>query len=487
MQAGEFMVLCDDTSASLFDGDIPVLPVHSMGALNNSEAEIIIQDKSGKLIHAVQYTSQWLNDAGKKAGGWSLEMIDPESPCEMRGNWGASNDYRGGTPGEENSIASVWSRQSDPELWRVAVTDSGSVMIYFSEPLDSIRSTNTSFFWVDQSIGSPESSKPSWPVVNSMELFFNREFTEWKDYQLSITRDPSDCSGNPFLDSGNNLFRVPQKCDSADVIINEIMFDPGEDCNEYIELFNRTEKTIEVKDWQLQVGNKSLKTLTNDYFPLLPGTYAIIAPDITGINDPGRFIDAQKIIEIPDLSSLPNEGAIIKLTDKDGNTIDQVLYDPAWHHELNAETQGKSLERISSTGSGMDMNNWQSASSTYGYQTPGEKNSQTEGFENTNELTVKPKTITPNSDGYDDELQICYQLDESDYMTRILIYDLNGRLRRIIANGSIPGTEGCYYFDGKGENGAILPTGYYILFFEAYNKHGKRLREKLSFIIALED
>jgi hypothetical protein len=486
IQPGEYLVLCDTDEASLFESGVPVLAMYPMGAINNSEAEIILQDVSGKLIHAVHYTSQWFEETEKKSGGWSLEMIDPESPCEMRGNWTSSIDSRGGTPGEENSVYSAWSRQSDPELWRVAYTDTGSVMVYFSEPLDSLRSTNTSFFSVDQFAGSPTDIKLFWPVADKMELFFTENFDVGKEYQLSISRDPCDCSRNPIIGSNNNLFRVPQECDSADVIINEIMFEPREDCHEYIELYNRSEKTIEIRDWQLQVGNKTPELLMQEYFPLLPGAYAIITKEINGIDNPDKFRDAQKIIEMPDLQSLSNEGTLIQIFDSEDNIIDQAFYDPVWHHELNADTHGKSLERISSTGSGLNENNWQSASSTSGYQTPGAKNSQAVQSETKNELIVEPQTITPNSDGLDDDLNICYRLDGPDYMSRVLVYDLNGRLRKTIAIGSIPGTEGCYLFDGKGENGTVLSTGYYILFFEAYDQHGKRFREKVSFVIARE-
>ncbi len=485
IQPGEYLVVCNEGDAPNFEKVFPLLPIKTMGAINNSGAEIILQDVSGKLIHAVRYSEEWYDDADKKEGGWSLEMIDTESPCEARGNWVASVDYRGGTPGGENSVFSPWNHQLNPQLLRVAVSDTGSLMVYLSEPMDSLRSSDVSYYSVDHSIGSPSVIKPSWPVVNSIELFFKKEFLKGREYQLSITRDPCTCNGTPFAQTDNNRFSIPQECDSADVIINEIMFDPAENCMEYIELYNRSEKVIELKDWLLLLGDKSPSKITMEYYPLLTGEYAIIAEDIRGIDDPDRFSKAQKVIEVLDMPAIPNNGCLIQIMDSKRSIIDQAFYHPSWHHELNADTKGVSLERVSGLGSGLDENNWQSASSSAGYQSPGAKNSQSENVKKGNYLTVEPNTITPNGDGQADELTICYQLDESDYMARVLVYDLKGRLRKTITNGSIPGTEGCYIFNGEGEDETVLPTGYYVLYFEAYNEYGKRFREKNSFVIAL--
>ena len=56
----------------------------------------MILDNMGNIIHAVNYTVDWYQDAVKSDGGWSLELINPESPCQGASNWIASDNFSGG-------------------------------------------------------------------------------------------------------------------------------------------------------------------------------------------------------------------------------------------------------------------------------------------------------------------------------------------------------------------------------------------------------
>ena len=99
-------------------------------------------------------------------------------------------------------------------------------------------------------------------------------------------------------------------------------------------------------------------------------------------------------------------------------------------------------------------------------------------------LDIEPETITPNDDGMDDDLNISYILDEEGYMGCVIIFDVDGRKCRMLANGTLLGTSGEFIFDGRSEDHLVLPTGYYIVFFEAYNRAGKRFTSKKPFVIA---
>ena len=135
-------------------------------------------------------------------------------------------------------------------------------------------------------------------------------------------------------------------------------------------------------------------------------------------------------------------------------------------------------------GSGIDPVNWQSAASDAGYQTPAEPNSQSENKHKACNINISPGTITPDGDGMDDELEIHYTMNSTGYMARIMVFDKTGRKIRTIANGKLLGTEGFYTFNGKDSAGGALPSGYYILYFDAYDDIGRRITEKISFVIA---
>ena len=185
-----------------------------------------------------------------------------------------------------------------------------------------------------------------------------------------------------------------------------------------------------------------------------------------------------------EMPALSNEGNTLFLQSASGRTIDVVQYSSDWHHEILMETKGVSLERISPVKSGLLGQNWHSASSDAGYMTPAAPNSQYVSESQNFVLTVEPETITPDQDGMDEELSVCYRLESEGYMGGIFVFDIQGKRCRTLADGNLLGVSGCYTFDGRNEEGQVLPTGYYILYFEAYSTNGKQHRVKKAFVIA---
>jgi len=480
-----YAVLCDAGKETLFDTSVYTIPCHNFPILSNVRSKLILQDRSGRLIHAIEYKADWFESSSKKEGGWSLEMINPEDPCATYGNWKESLHYKGGTPGGKNSVFQFYTKNDYPEIWRAAVIESESVVLYFSEPLDSMKSVSTKFFTVDKGIGNPDSIVPAWPVLEKMELTFDQKLVNNTIYEISLTADLCDCSGATLGHERDIRFTVPKKADSADIVINEIMFDPEYGYTEYIELYNCSDKTIDIRNYSIIIGDVNGDTLcmTNEFFPIEDNGYVIVARNYSGIDNSELFSRAECLVYMENMPFLPNKGSKIHLLTAENRICDIVYYSADFHHELLYETRGVALERISSVRSGLDPTNWQSASSSSGYQTPAAPNSQSELDDYGCKIEISPESITPNGDGLDDELSIHYAMDGSGYMARIMVFDKNGRKINTLANGEILGTEGYYYYNGKNSDGSDLRTGYYILFFDAYNDKGGRITEKKSFVI----
>ncbi|MCB0784182.1 MAG: hypothetical protein KDC02_08185, partial [Flavobacteriales bacterium] len=85
-------------------------------ALNNSGDPLVLTDDNGTTIDAVTYDLSWYNDAVKDDGGWTLEQIDPTTPCSGAANWTASNAGAGGTPGAQNSVYAIVPDSDPPVL-----------------------------------------------------------------------------------------------------------------------------------------------------------------------------------------------------------------------------------------------------------------------------------------------------------------------------------------------------------------------------------
>lgn len=483
---GGYVLLFDEDKEDTYSAAIHKISCSNFPVINNKGAVVILQDSLARFIHAIKYTNDWFETASKKNGGWSLEMINPYDPCSKIGNWQESLDYRGGTPGEKNSVFQFSTENASPKLWRVATTGSGSVMLYFSEPLDSKSNILPEFFTIDRDIGMPDSILPARPILESLELFFNTSFKEKIVYEISLTLDLYDCSGMFLINTENFQFSVSSLADSSDIVINEIMFDPEYGFTEYIELYNQSDKTIDLRNYSLIIGEIDDDTLliTNEYFPVQKGEYVIIADHYTGIDNSEIFSKAERIVYMENMPFIPNSGSQIYLLTAQRKICDVASYYFAYHNNILTETSGVALERISSQISGLEPDNWHSASSGSGYQTPAAPNSQSEYENPAFSVGISPKTITPNGDGVDDELIISYKMEKPGYMARIIVFDKNGRKVCVLANGDVLGAQGHYIFNGKDNKGNRLSTGYYILFFDAYNGEGRRHTEKKSFVVA---
>src|SRR3546814_2643108 len=84
----------------------------------------------------------------------------------------------------------------------------------------------------------------------------------------------ADCYGNP-LKHAEHEFLLPQLPEPGEVVINEILFNPVEGGADYVEIYNRSGKILDLKDLQLAGGG-------NDS-PAAPGSNPS-----TGNNPPSR-------------------------------------------------------------------------------------------------------------------------------------------------------------------------------------------------------
>lgn len=122
------------------------------------------------MVHQINYNSNWYGQTSKADGGWSLEQIDPNNPCGGANNWWASNNAKGGTPGQKNSIFGQKPDISAPEIQRIAVIDSLTIFVSFTESLDSASLFNKMAYLIRDSIGNPINIISNYPNYNSVQL-----------------------------------------------------------------------------------------------------------------------------------------------------------------------------------------------------------------------------------------------------------------------------------------------------------------------------
>jgi hypothetical protein len=274
------------------------------------------------------------------------------------------------------------------------------------------------------------------------------------------------------------------------LVINEILFNSGSAGSDYVEFFNRTEKIIDAST--LYVANRSasgqlasIKRIIETPLLVFPGDYLTISDDIEKVQTKYLTKNANRLIQVSALPSLPNEKGTIVLLDKQGKPIDELNYDEDWHFALINNREGIALERIDPMIATQLRENWTSAASTAGFGTPTYENSQFRQHANgPGQISIEPTVFSPDSDGFDDICFIHYELNEPNYVANITIFDANGQIIRRLYNNASLSQYGSLRWDGLGENRKSLPIGVYIIYTEIFNLWGKTKKFKNVVILA---
>ncbi|HUM47937.1 MAG TPA: lamin tail domain-containing protein, partial [Chitinophagales bacterium] len=167
-----FVILCDDGNAALFSSYGKTAVLTTFPSLNNDGDDLTLKNASGSVINSVSYSSSWYSDEVKAEGGWTLELIDPNSPCQGDNNWIASNDAAGGTPGKKNSVYGANPDLAAPSLISAALLNASTVQLVFDESLDSAVAAQLTNYQIDpfKEVLAVTVLTPDFTVV---ELLFN--------------------------------------------------------------------------------------------------------------------------------------------------------------------------------------------------------------------------------------------------------------------------------------------------------------------------
>jgi hypothetical protein len=152
--------------------------------------------------------------------------------------------------------------------------------------------------------------------------------------------------------------------------------------------------------------------------------------------------------------------------------IDKVSYLDSWHFGLLDNTDGVSLERIDPDGESSSQYNWHSAAEDVDFATPGRVNSQYRPAVSNGEVTFSSDIFSPDNDGYQDVLQIIYELTNSGMLGKAQIFDDRGRLVRTLFTNELLGTSGTFTWDGLTDQQVKASIGIYVLVFEVFSTDG---------------
>ncbi|MEN8251652.1 MAG: lamin tail domain-containing protein, partial [Bacteroidota bacterium] len=460
-------------------------------SLLNSGQSIVLTNKEQEIIHSLRYDERWYGDDEKSDGGWSLEQINPYNPCMMADNWGASGNIRGGSPGNVNSLLDEL--YIVPSIKNVCAQDSVRIRLEFNQAIHNSIVLHPEYFSIDHNAGEPQAILPEDPYFSSFTIYPSEPLYKSIIYELSCYAEISNCIGDVEYLSEEVSFGVPEKPSPEDIIINEILFNPFPGGVDYIELYNRSQKPINLKGFSLaSVSNHAIAysdtlihSLDVSCNVLLPGEYVLLCKDFYKVDDYYSCPEENTVIEMTGFPSYGNESGCVILFDDAQNILDAFCYHEDMHYPLFNFVEGVSLERIHYDRPSSDATNWHSASQMSGFGTPGYQNSQFSLISDiSSKISISPKVFTPGVDGVRDNISIQYKLDTPGCLATMLIFNSSGQLVRHLVNNELLGTEGSYSWDGIKDDRQKALAGMYIIFIELIDLNGKVDRYKETLVIA---
>ena len=478
IQPDSFVVIISDAGATNYPTGIIEFATLSSLSLTNTGQTLILQNPEGKIISTVSYTDNWYQDANKKDGGYSLEQIDPNNPCAGMSNWHVTANPFGGTPGTKNSIYAANADNTPPQVVRVSVIATDTIQLYFNEPLDSTTMLNTSIYSIDNGIGSPTQLFTIAPDFKSVRLTLATALQVGIIYTITINNALTDCVGNPIGTDNSARFAIPEAALPNDIVINEILFDPNVGGVDFVEIYNRSNKVIDLKTMNISqydtINNvqTSIKTITTDGYLIFPKDYLVLSTDGAAIKSQYNTSNPEGFLDVASMPSMNIDGGTVCLATT-ANLIDNFKYYADMHFGLLNITKGISLERIHFDRPTQDRTNWHSAAEDVGFATPAYKNSQyADAGETDNAIEITPEIFSPDEDGNNDVVNINYHFDTPGFTANVTIYDSKGRVVKQLIRNELLGIKGTFSWDGINEDREKARIGIYIIFFEVFDLKG---------------
>lgn len=281
---------------------------------------------------------------------------------------------------------------------------------------------------------------------------------------------------------------MPGEPQPNDVLINEILSNPKKGGVDFVEIYNYSDKTIDLQQITVASVNSngltgSRRTITDKPILLYPNEYKVLTTDPATLKQHYPNGDFNTFIETPTLPNFNNEtGGVILYSDS--QTIDSLFYTAAMHSPFITDHKGISLERRHFSEPSHAYGNFRSAAASAGGATPGYRNSHGMGEVIEETVYFTSKTFSPDNDGFEDQLEINYHFPESGFMASIDIYSDKGRLVKRLQRNQSMAVRGTITWDGLSDTNERLPIGIYVAVIDIYHEKGMRKVYRKSFVLA---
>lgn len=450
-------------------------------SLTDGGQRLTLYDEDHNVIHSVTYKKEWHSEAIKQDGGWSLEMLDENLPCLGRVNWNSSTSEAGGTPSAPNASARDIEDFTPPSMERVTLLDSTTIRVFFTKSVLPSYPISTDIFSLSPNIPI-DAIKEVPPNFSALDISLSEALHPNVHYLLTANGALCDCAGNVMrLESlPVGIASIPN---AGDIVINEVLAHPysGTDAD-FIEIFNRSSKIIDLKNVKIGSGgdtmpNKAVCAVSSGR-QLFPQEYCALCKDRELTLQQYDCPVSQALQQCDSLPAYAIASGVVYLSTTGLRTIDRFAYSEEMHYSGLTSSEGVSLERLNAEAPTQDESNWHSAASTSGFATPGYRNSQSSSEVATDNISITPEIFSPDNDGFDDYAVLSMIFADAENRLSIQIFNKRGVLVKHLANNEPCGNTASYRWDGTDDQNVQLPADLYVAVFQWWNANGKTKRHR---------
>lgn len=453
-------------------------------AITDGGQALTLFNNHGEVIHYVSFKPEWHSEKIKQEGGWSLEMIDEVWPCAGEWNWNSSTDPSGGTPCRPNSIRNPLYDNLAAHITGVTLRDSATLRVHFSKTLEQDTKNPIAFFRTEPYLKILKISEVP-PNFASWDIQFSEAVKLGTTYHLIADGEAVDCGGNHWQINEEIPFGKASPPEYNDLVINEILTNAlGDENADYLEIYNRSSKIIDLKDVKVGYGGDTLPQKAvfalSKGFQMPPGTYLALCKRRNLTMEQYVCRDEKTLADCDSLPDFATTKGIIYLTDRSLRTIDRLAYTEEMHYPKLLTVKGVSLERLYPDMPTQDENNWRSAAESAGFGTPGYRNSQAGNALESSGFEIIPDVFSPDNDGFDDYTEVVCTFPDEENRVNIVLYNNRGHPVKRLANNILCGSEARFRWDGTDDNNQPAPAGMYAVQIECWNlRTQKTLRKRL--------
>lgn len=467
------------TAAKYAESFVPICSnIYTLSSLSLTDGgqTLILYNENRDVIHSVSYKKSWHTESIKQDGGWALEMLDERYPCLGKENWNSSTAEAGGTPSAPNASARDIEDFTPPSMERVTLLDSTTIRVFFTKSVLPSYPISTDIFSLSPNIPI-DAIKEVPPNFSALDISLSEALHPNVHYLLTANGALCDCAGNVMrLESlPVGIASIPN---AGDIVINEVLAHPysGTDAD-FIEIFNRSSKIIDLKNVKIGSGgdtmpNKAVCAVSSGR-QLFPQEYCALCKDRELTLQQYDCPVSQALQQCDSLPAYAIASGVVYLSTTGLRTIDRFAYSEEMHYSGLTSSEGVSLERLNAEAPTQDESNWHSAASTSGFATPGYRNSQTNDGETTEGISIVPEVFSPDNDGFDDYTEFELTFPDIENRVSVLIFNKRGALVRHLANNEPCGNIVHYRWDGTDDRNVPLPSDLYVAVIQWWNGNGK--------------